>query len=158
LVRQNVGIWRQVGENASMDHLDQRIIDLLVDDARQSVTVMAKRLHVARSTLQDRIGRLERSGVIAGYTVRFGPAATGRRVTAHVAITIDPKRGDHVQQTLRRIAGVRTLHTVSGPFDLIAVVAAESTAEIDCVLDRIGGIPGVDRTTSSIILTTKFDR
>jgi len=55
-----------------------------------------------------------------------------------VAITIDPKRGDHVQQTLRRIAGVRTLHTVSGPFDLIAVVAAESTAEIDNVLDHIG--------------------
>jgi DNA-binding Lrp family transcriptional regulator len=63
-----------------------------------------------------------------------------------------------VRQTLRRIASVRTLHTVSGPFGLIAVVAAESTAEIDSVLDRIGGIPGVERTTSSIVLTTKFDR
>jgi len=63
-----------------------------------------------------------------------------------------------VQQTLRRIAGVRTLHTVSGPFDLIAVVAAGSTAEIDNVLDHIGGIPGVERTMSSIVLTTKFDR
>ncbi|MGH3918071.1 MAG: Lrp/AsnC family transcriptional regulator [Pseudonocardiaceae bacterium] len=141
-----------------MDDLDQRILALLVDDARQSVTVLARRLHVARSTLQERIARLERGGVIAGYTVRFGPAATGRRVTAHVAITIDPKRGDHVQQTLRRITGVRTLHTVSGPFDLIAVVTAESTAGIDSVLDRIGGIPGVERTTSSIVLTTKFDR
>jgi DNA-binding Lrp family transcriptional regulator len=119
---------------------------------------MAKRLHVARSTLQDRIARLERNGVITGYTVRLGPAAIGRRVTAHVAIIIDPKRGDHVQQTLRRIASVRTLHTVSGPFDLIALVAADSMAEIDGILDRIGGIPSVDRTTSSIILTTKFDR
>jgi DNA-binding Lrp family transcriptional regulator len=59
-----------------------------------------------------------------------------------------------VQQTLRRIVVVRTLHTVSGPFDLIAVVAAESTAEIDNVLDHIGGIPGVERTMSSIILTS----
>jgi DNA-binding Lrp family transcriptional regulator len=158
LIRQNAGLWRQIGENASMEDLDQRILDLLVDDARQSVTVMARRLHVARSTLQERIARLERSGVIAGYTVRLGPAATGRRVTAHVAITIDPKRGDHVQQTLRRITAVRTLYTVSGPFDLIAVVTAESTAEIDRVLDRIGDIPGVERTTSSIVLTTKFDR
>jgi DNA-binding Lrp family transcriptional regulator len=141
-----------------MDNLDQRILDLLVDDARQSVTVMARRLQVARSTLQERIARLERSGVIVGYTVRLGSAATGRRVTAHVAITVDPKRGDHVQQTLRRIVGVRALHTVSGPFDLIALAAADSTAEIDCILDRIGGIPGVERTTSSIILTTKFDR
>jgi DNA-binding Lrp family transcriptional regulator len=141
-----------------MDELDQRILDLLVDNARESVMVMARRLHIARSTLQGRIARLEHRGVIAGYTVRLGPAATRRYVSAHVAITVDPKRGDHVQQTLHRIAGVRTLHTVSGPFDLIAVVAAESTAEIDDILDRIGGIPGVERTTSSIILTTKFDR
>ncbi|MGH3671457.1 MAG: Lrp/AsnC family transcriptional regulator, partial [Pseudonocardiaceae bacterium] len=141
-----------------MDDLDQRILDLLIEDGRQSVTVMARRLHVARSTLQARITRLERRNVIAGYTVRLGSAATGRRVAAHVAITIDPKRGEHVQQTLRRIADVRTLHTVSGPFDLIAVVTAESTAEVDTVLDRIGGIPGVERTTSSIVLTTKFDR
>ena len=79
-------------------------------------------------------------------------------MTAHVAVTVDPKRSEHVQSTLRKIEGVRTLHTVSGPFDLIAVVAAEATAEIDSVLDRIGAISGVERTTSAIVLTTKFDR
>ena len=146
---------RQTG---GVDALDTRIFDLLVEDARQSVTALAQRLRVARSTVQERIRRLERGGVVAGYTVRLGPAATGRRVTAHVAVTVDPKRSDHVQQTLRKIDGVRTLHTVSGPFDLIAVVAAETTAEIDSVLERIGAISGVERTTSAIVLTTKFDR
>jgi len=141
-----------------VDALDTRIFDLLVEDARQSVTSLAQRLRVARSTVQERIRRLEQTGVIAGYTVRPGPAASGRRVTAHVQVTVDPKRSEHVQQTLRKIAGVRTLHTVSGPFDLIAVVAAEATAEIDAVLDQIGDIPGVERTTSVIVLTTKFDR
>jgi DNA-binding Lrp family transcriptional regulator len=141
-----------------VDALDTRIFDLLVEDARQSVTSLAQRLRVARSTVQERIRRLEQTGVIAGYTLRPGPAATGRRVSAHVAVTVDPKRSDHVQQTLRKIPGVRTLHTVSGPFDLVAIVAAETTAEIDTVLDRIGAIPGVDRTTSAIVLTTKFDR
>ena len=141
-----------------MDQLDGRILDLLVENARTPVTAIARKLQVARSTVQERITRLERTGVVAGYTVRLGPAATGRRVSAHVSITVDPKRADHVQQTLRRIPGVRTLHTVSGPFDLIAVVAAETTADIDAVLDRIGNIVGVERTTSSIVLTTKFDR
>lgn len=151
-------MFRHSGQTVPVDALDTRIFDLLVEDARQSVTALATRLRVARSTVQERIRRLERTDVIAGYTVRLGPAATGRRVTAHVAVTVDPKRSEHVQQTLRKIAGVRTLHTVSGPFDLIAVVAAETTAEIDTVLDRIGEIPGVDRTTSAIVLTTKFDR
>jgi DNA-binding Lrp family transcriptional regulator len=141
-----------------VDQLDGRILDLLVENARTPVTAIARKLQVARSTVQERITRLERTGVVAGYTVRLGPAATGRRVSAHVSITVDPKRADHVQQTLRRIPGVRTLHTVSGPFDLIAVVAAETTADIDAVLDRIGNIVGVERTTSSIVLTTKFDR
>jgi DNA-binding Lrp family transcriptional regulator len=141
-----------------VDQLDRRIVDLLVEDARQSVTALARRLRAPRSTVQERLSRLQRSGVITGYTVRLGPAATGRNVTAHVAITVDPKRADHVQQTLRRIAGVRTLHTVSGPFDLIAIVAAATTDEIDGILDRIGAIAGVDRTTSAIVLTTKFDR
>lgn len=141
-----------------MDDLDQRILGLLVEDARVPTALLARRLHVARSTLQGRIARLERDGVISGYTVRLGPAATGRRVTAHVAITVDPKRGEHVLQTLRRIAAVRTVHTVSGAVDLIAVVAAENTAEIDSALDRIGGIPGVERTSSSIVLSTKLDR
>jgi DNA-binding Lrp family transcriptional regulator len=141
-----------------VDQLDGQILDLLVENARTSVTELARRLRVARSTVQERITRLERTGVIAGYTVRLGPAATGRRVTAYVAITVDPKRAAHVQQTLHRIPGVRTLHTVSGPFDLIALVAAETTADIDAVLDRVGEIVGVERTTSAIVLTTKFDR
>jgi DNA-binding Lrp family transcriptional regulator len=141
-----------------VDQLDTRILDLLVENARTSATALARKLRVARSTVQERIARLERTGVVAGYTVRLGPAATSRQVMAHVSITVDPKQGDHVQQTLRRIREVRTLHTVSGPFDLVAVVAAETPADIDTILDRIGNIPGVARTTSAIVLTTKFDR
>jgi DNA-binding Lrp family transcriptional regulator len=141
-----------------MDQLDTRILALLGENARLPVATLARRLRVARSTVQERIARLERTGVVAGYTVKLGPGASGRRVAAHVSITVDPKQGDHVQQTLRRIPEVRTLHTVSGPVDLIAVVAAETTADIDGLLDRIGNIPGVDRTTSAIVLTTKLDR
>jgi DNA-binding Lrp family transcriptional regulator len=151
-------IYRRIGETGLVDQLDTRILDLLGENARLPVATLARRLRVARSTVQERITRLERTGVVAGYTVKLGPAASGRRVTAHVSITVDPKQGDHVQQTLRRIAEVRMLHTVSGPVDLIAVVAAETTADIDTVLDRIGNIPGVDRTTSAIVLTTKLDR
>lgn len=141
-----------------MDDLDARILDSLGADARQPVAAVARRLRVPRSTVQERIRRLERDGVITGYTVRLGPGATNRLITAHVAITVDAKRADHVLQTLRAISEVRTLQTVSGPYDLIAVVAAPSTAAVDVVLDRIGATPGVERTTSAIVLSTKFER
>jgi DNA-binding Lrp family transcriptional regulator len=143
-----------------MDDLDRRLLALLRADARRAVTDLARRLEVPRSTVQERLGRLERSGVIAGYTVRLGPAALdgARAVTAHVSITVDPKAAPSVVGALSRIEEVRTVHTVSGPFDLIAVVSASSTAAIDTVLDRIGAVPGVERTTSAILLTTRIER
>lgn len=143
---------------AALEDVDQRIVDALSADARQPVAAIARKLGLARSTVQERIVRLERSGVIAGYTVRLGPAAAGRAVTAHVAITVDPKRAAAVVGALATLTQVRTVHTVSGSYDLLAVVAGESTAAIDAILDAIGAIAGVERTTSSILLRTRFDR
>ena len=143
---------------ATLEDVDQRIVDALSADARQPVAAIARKLGLARSTVQERIVRLERSGVIAGYTVRLGPAAAGRAVTAHVAITVDPKRAGAVVGALATLTQVRTVHTVSGSYDLLAVVAGESTAAIDAILDAIGAIAGVERTTSSILLRTRFDR
>ena len=59
---------------------------------------------------------------------------------------------------LRRIAEVRVLHSVSGPFDLIAIVAAASIGELDALIDRIGALDGVERTTSAIVLSTRIQR
>ena len=59
---------------------------------------------------------------------------------------------------LHAISQVRLLHSVSGDVDLIAVAAVASVAEMDEVIDRIGALDGVERTTSSIILSTKFER
>lgn len=143
---------------AALEDVDQRIVDALSADARQPAAAIARKLGLARSTVQERIVRLERSGVIAGYTVRLGPAAAGRAVTAHVAITVDPKRAAAVVGALATLTQVRTVHTVSGSYDLLAVVAGESTAAIDAILDAIGAIAGVERTTSSILLRTRFDR
>lgn len=141
-----------------VDELDTRILDALTADAREPVAALARRLRVPRSTVQERIDRLERSGVIAGYTVRLGAAATNRAVSAHVSVTVDPKRAESVLQNLRAITEIRRLQTVSGPYDLLAVVAAATTDAVDAVLDRIGAVDGVERTTSAIVLSTKFDR
>ena len=61
-------------------------------------------------------------------------------------------------QELHALQEVRTLHSVSGTFDLIAVVAAPSISSLDLIIDRIGEIDGVERTLSSIILSTRISR
>ena len=137
---------------------DRRLLDLLSANAREAVSALARKLNLARSTVQERIARLEQRGVISGYTIRLGREAAERQIGAHVMLSIDPKQSDRIVAELKRMPEIRSLSAVSGAYDLIAIVAAETTKRIDEVLDAIGKIPGIARTTSSIVLTTKFER
>lgn len=140
-----------------LDATDRQLIELLTDNARLPAAVLGRKLGLSRTTVQSRIERLERTGAIQGYTVRTAPSAQPQ-VTAHVLITLAPKQTASVEGMLRRIAEVRELHAVSGNVDLIAVVSGSSTAALDRVIDQIGGLDGVLRTTSMILLSTRISR
>ena len=137
---------------------DARLLALLRENARAPAATLARRLGLSRTTVQSRIERLERGGVITGYTVRVFDEYEQSLVRAHVMITTPPKLAAGVESALRQIPEVRTLHSVSGSFDMIAIVVAPSIQELDRVLDRIGVLEGVERTMSSIILSTRIDR
>ena len=137
---------------------DRELLSILSENAREQTAAIARRLGLSRTTVQAKIERLERDGVIAGYGVKLSDAYESGMVKAHVLITIAPKTLARITTELHAISAVRTLHSVSGSFDLIAVVEAASIAELDHLIDRIGGIDGVERTLSSIILSTRIRR
>jgi len=141
-----------------MDAIDEKLIFALRENARASTAELARLVGRSRTSVQSRIERLEKGGVIVGYGVRLGPGHGGGAVRAHVMIKVGPKEARAVTAALRGIDQVRVLHSVSGEVDLIAVAMAASVAEMDQVIDRIGALDGVERTTSSIILSTKFER
>jgi DNA-binding Lrp family transcriptional regulator len=141
-----------------MDDLDRTILAMLGADARMSVATLARRLKVARSTIQARLERLETTGIIAGYTVKLGEAARQGRIRATVLLTIEPRAQANVLSRLKTIAEVERVHTTSGRVDLLLQVAAPSTTVLDGVLDQIGEMTGVRQSESLIHLTTKLDR
>lgn len=141
-----------------MDDTDRALVAALTTDARVSVATLARRLRLARSTVQARLERLERSGAIAGYTVRLGEGARPDRIRATVLLSIEPRSQTATVARLKVLAEVERVHTTSGRFDLLVLVAAGSTAALDGVLDAIGAIPGVRDTESLIHLSTKLDR
>jgi DNA-binding Lrp family transcriptional regulator len=143
---------------AILDDTDRALLALLRDDARLPAAQLARRLGLARTTVQSRLARLERERVVAGYTVVVPDEAEAALVRAHVFITARPKQSAGIEAALRRIPDVRTLHSVSGPFDMIAVLAAGSIGELDTLIDRIGALEGVERTTSAIVLSTRIAR
>jgi len=141
-----------------MRDTDSKLVALLKANAREPTASLARKLGLARSTVQERIARLEREGVIKGYTIRLSDEAETRRLSAIVMITADPKQADRVGAELKRMHEVRSLCAVSGAYDLVATVEAETAAKMDAALDRIGRAHGVARTVSSIILSEKFSR
>lgn len=141
-----------------MDETDRRLIDLLRENARTPAAKLARLLGLSRTTLQSRLERLERSGVIAGYTVRLSDAHERGQIHAYILMTVSPKQSAAVVAAVRKLPGVRLLQSASGPFDLIAKATAPGVAEMDALIDALGALPGVERTTSSIVLSTKIDR
>jgi DNA-binding Lrp family transcriptional regulator len=140
------------------DPIDQQLISALRANGRASTAELARLVGRSRTSVQSRIDRLERQGVIEGYAVRLAPEHDLGAVRAHVMIKVQPKEARAVTAILQAIPQVRLLHSVSGDVDLIAVAATATVAEMDQVIDRIGSIAGVERTNSSIILSTKFER
>lgn len=141
-----------------LDDLDRNILAQLAGDARMSVAVLARKLKVARSTVQARLERLEGSGAIAGYTLRLGEGAQRGRIRASVMLGIEPRSLPAILARLKVLPQVERIHTTSGRVDLLLQIAAASTAELDETLDRIGAIDGVRSSESLIHLSTKLDR
>lgn len=137
---------------------EHALLSLLRGNARASTAELARRLGVSRTTVQSRIERLEQRGIITGYGVRLAPDYEQGLVRAHVLLTVTPKLADRVVRSLQALAPVRTLHSVSGSFDMIVIVDAPSIRDLDTLLDQIGAMEGVERTSSSIILSTRIDR
>lgn len=140
------------------DSLDRDLIALLQANARESVANLGRKLGVARTTVLARLARLEASSVVVGYTVRLGSDAADQGVQAYVGISINPKLQRDVIRRLTRLPELRQLASVSGDFDYMALLRAPTTMRLDALLDEIGEIEGVSRTTTSVVLAIRVDR
>ena len=140
-----------------IDATDKKLLDLLAQDARRPLSSLAQTLGMARSTLQARLERLERSGVIAGYTVRLGDTPQSARIAATVLVQMRPGSVAATVGKLKKLIEVKRVLTSSGRFDLILEVVAETPAALDAVLDRIGEMAEITSSESLIHLSERYN-
>ena len=137
-----------------MDTTDHRLISLLREDARLSVSALATELGVSRGTVQNRIDKLIEQRVLLGFTVRTTPEAAAHRVRAMMMISVDGDRSDDILKTLRGYPEVRALHTTNGRWDIVAEIGTDSLETFDEVLRRIRTIKGISNSETSLLLST----
>ncbi len=137
-----------------MDDTDRALIALLRNNARASVASLAKTLHVARGTVQNRLARLEARGTIVGYTVRLKPDVEEQRVRAFTTVAVEGNQLDAVIKALRGEPAVSALYSTNGRWDIVAELRAESLEAFDRVLARIRLIEGISQSETSLLLST----
>ncbi|MBN4055307.1 Lrp/AsnC family transcriptional regulator [bacterium AH-315-K03] len=141
-----------------MDPKDKELLALLRANGRETTAELARKLKLSRSTVKDRIERLQKRNIITGFTVRFSEQYAEGQIQAHVMISSDPKKTAQITRVLRQMPTLISLYAVNGVYDMIAIISTDSTHALDQTLDKIGQISGIEKTVSSIILSTKFER
>ena len=137
---------------------DQDLLKLLQENSRRTVSDIAKKMGLSRATVQHRMERLERTGVIQGYTIKINPILERQNVSAYVMISVVPKKNSSIVRQLFKIPQMEMLCTISGQYDMIAKITESTTQTLDQILDQIANLDGVEKTLSHIVLSRKVDR
>ena len=141
-----------------MDSIDRKIIQILREDARKPVTLIAEILGLSRLTVQKRIKALEEQDVIRGYTVRTGANYETEKFRAHVLVEVKSNLNQGLLGFLKSFPEITTIHSLAGRFDANIMLEAESSEGLDEVLAQILQHPEVITTETCILLSTKLDR
>lgn len=141
-----------------MDQLDRKIIAALQHNARESTSKIAAKLGVARTTVHERIARMEDRGVIAGYSVVLKEHPETLKVQIVVLAEVQQKETARIIKRLETYPEVKQCLSINGEFDLIICAEAPRIEDLDILVDDLAAIPGIVRTNTSVIFGRRIDR
>ncbi|WP_026930754.1 Lrp/AsnC family transcriptional regulator [Glycomyces tenuis] len=141
-----------------MDEIDRTIVNLLRADGRTSYAELARRVGLTAPSVQDRVTKLEKNGVITGYQAVVDPEAVGLGITALIGIIPDSS-ADHIEicDRLRAMTEIESCYFLAGVECYQLKVRVPKMADLERLIHRLGGIPGVAQTRTTITLSTKWE-
>jgi len=135
--------------------LDRKIVRELQRNARESTSNIATRLGVARSTVHE---RMERGGVISGYSVVLSKNPNDERIEELMLLEIRQQETRKILQRLESYTEVRLCLSINGEYDLFVNAEAPRIEDLDVFVDEIAEIPGIVRTNTFVVFGRKLDR
>jgi DNA-binding Lrp family transcriptional regulator len=147
-----------MADAAPLDRLDVEMLALFAQEPRIGVLEASRRLAVARGTVQSRLDRLERRGVVQGWGPQISPTQLGYPVTAFLTLEIRQGVGhDSVTRHLETIPELLEAFTITGAGDLWCRCVARSNADLQRVIDAVVATDGIVRTSTVIALATQIE-
>lgn len=137
---------------------DEELLSILRLNARASVSDIARATGVSRTAIQNRLSKLENNNVIKAYSVVLGNDYTNQLVSANVSLKVKPNLRKTICIALRKLHQISHIYSISGEYDLLVTIQANALEKLSEVLNIVCSLEGVERTNSSIILDTIFER
>ncbi len=135
----------------NVDRYDEKIIQHLRENARQSVSAIAEQVNLSRSAVTDRIRKLEDIGIIRGYQVLLSPRASDE-MTVYLEIGYNTVQCTEVARQLRRIPEIKVCHGVAGDTDMLLTIRAPSMNRVHQIRDQITAIEGVGKIKTHVVM------
>jgi DNA-binding Lrp family transcriptional regulator len=137
---------------------DEELLSILRCNARASVSDIARATGVSRTAIQNRLTKLENSGVIKAYSIVLGSEYSHQLISANVSLKVNPNLRQNICIVLRKIHNISHIYSISGEYDLLATIQAQTLEKLNEILNMVCSLEGIERTNSSIILDTVFEK
>lgn len=142
----------------NLDQLDRKIISGLLSNARESIANLSRNVGLSRTAVAERINRLEKTGIIKGYTAQIRLENNGSNASCYLLISCEKGRKSDVTDFLKEIPEVKSTSVVGGTFDLIALIEASNLNSIHHLSNEIEGCGGIKSLLTTVVLHQPFSR
>ena len=134
-----------------MDHIDRQIVSILQKNARTPLKVIAEKAYLSSPAVSARIERLEKAGIIKGYSAQVNVERLGYHIMAFINLEVQPKQKNQFYPFIESCPNVLECNCVTGQFSMLIKVAFQSTVELD---QFIGRLQDYGRTSTQIVFST----
>ena len=137
-----------------LDEIDQKIIRVLEKDARTSLRKISELVDVSLGTVSNRVKKMERNGVIMGYSVILNPDEIGWGLNVVIGLRIQKGRLIEIQEKIAKDSRVHGVYDVTGDFDSMVIARAKNRKDLDDLSKNVLSIDGVERSITHLVLNT----
>lgn len=139
------------------DTIDAKILAALCEEPRATVMALADKTGLSRNTVQARVGKLEKQGVLQSFERRIDPGALGYPLTAFILTSVTQRKLTRIASALDGVPEVVEVHGLSGAADLLVHVVARDADDLYRIAGLILDIDGVEKTTTSLVMRKLVD-
>ena len=135
-----------------LDKLDRKILSNLLSNGRESIANLSRNIGLSRTAIAERINRLEKTGIIKGYTAQIRIENEGRNASSYLLISCEKGKKNEVSNSLKELPEVRMTSVVGGNYDIIALIEAPDLQSIHHLSNEIESFSGIQSLNTTVVL------